>query len=99
MSLLCPRGWGGHRDGAQAPVLLGDTSPPCPDLAVPAGARGALADLQASVLSLVVTVTQCVLFSVCAAVPVLPVQLATFVLQVISRSFLYGGNAAFLAIA
>uniref|UniRef100_A0A8B9TFX9 Solute carrier family 43 member 3 n=3 Tax=Anas platyrhynchos TaxID=8839 RepID=A0A8B9TFX9_ANAPL len=65
----------------------------------PEGARGALADLQASVLSLVVTVTQCVLFSVCAAVPVLPVQLATFVLQVISRSFLYGGNAAFLAIA
>ncbi|KAM7110522.1 equilibrative nucleobase transporter 1 isoform 2-T3 [Ciconia maguari] len=63
------------------------------------GARGALADLQASVLSLVVTVTQCVLFSICAAVPVLPVQFATFVLQVLSRSFLYGGNAAFLAIA
>ncbi|NXK45290.1 S43A3 protein, partial [Chauna torquata] len=60
---------------------------------------GALADLQASVLSLVVTVTQCVLFSICAAVPVLPVQFATFVLQVISRSFLYGGNATFLAIA
>ncbi|XP_035405860.1 equilibrative nucleobase transporter 1 [Cygnus atratus] len=66
---------------------------------LPEGARGALADLQASVLSLVVTVTQCVLFSVCAAVPMLPVQFATFVLQVISRSFLYGGNAAFLAIA
>ncbi|XP_021258619.1 solute carrier family 43 member 3 isoform X2 [Numida meleagris] len=63
------------------------------------GAQGALADLRASVLSLVLTVTQCVLFSVCAAVPVLPVQFATFVLQVISRSFLYGGNAAFLAIA
>ncbi|NXC43778.1 S43A3 protein, partial [Penelope pileata] len=62
-------------------------------------AQGALADLRASVLSLVVTVTQCVLFSICAAVPVLPVQFATFVLQVISRSFLYGGNAAFLAIA
>ncbi|XP_009461941.1 PREDICTED: solute carrier family 43 member 3 [Nipponia nippon] len=65
----------------------------------PEGALGMLADLQASVLSLVVTVTQCVLFSVCAAVPVLPVQFATFVLQVLSRSFLYGGNAAFLAIA
>ncbi|KAF1403380.1 Solute carrier family 43 member 3, partial [Spheniscus magellanicus] len=63
------------------------------------GALGALADLRASVLSLAVTVTQCVLFSVCAAVPVLPVQFATFVLQVLSRSFLYGGNAAFLAIA
>ncbi|NXH23196.1 S43A3 protein, partial [Bucco capensis] len=65
----------------------------------PNGALGVLADLQASVLSLAVTVTQCVLFSVCAAVPVLPVQFATFVLQVLSRSFLYGGNAAFLAIA
>ncbi|NXG76805.1 S43A3 protein, partial [Baryphthengus martii] len=65
----------------------------------PDGALGALADLRASVLSLVVTVTQCVLFSVCAAVPILPVQFATFVLQVLSRSFLYGGDAAFLAIA
>ncbi|NXL52788.1 S43A3 protein, partial [Podilymbus podiceps] len=60
---------------------------------------GVLADLQASVLSLVVTVIQCLLFSICAAVPVLPVQFATFILQVLSRSFLYGGNAAFLAIA
>lgn len=66
---------------------------------MPAGALAALADLRASVMSLVVTVTQCVLFSVCAAVPILPVQFATFVLQVVSRSFLYGGNAAFLAIA
>ncbi|XP_064921838.1 equilibrative nucleobase transporter 1 isoform X6 [Columba livia] len=65
----------------------------------PEGALGTLADLRASVLSLVVTVTQCVLFSICAAVPVLPVQFGTFVLQVLSRSFLYGGNAAFLAIA
>ncbi|OXB59717.1 hypothetical protein ASZ78_012638 [Callipepla squamata] len=63
------------------------------------GAQGALADLRASVPSLVLTVTLCVLFSICAAVPILPVQFATFVLQVISRSFLYGGNAAFLAIA
>ncbi|NWR94020.1 S43A3 protein, partial [Furnarius figulus] len=62
-------------------------------------AQGALADLRAAVVSLVVTVVQCLLFSVCAAVPILPVQFATFVLQVISRSFLYGGNAAFLAIA
>ncbi|XP_075569403.1 equilibrative nucleobase transporter 1-like [Pelecanus crispus] len=65
----------------------------------PEGALGTLADLRASVLSLTVTVIQCVLFSICAAVPVLPVQFATFVLQVLSRSFLYGGNAAFLAIA
>ncbi|XP_074740758.1 equilibrative nucleobase transporter 1 isoform X4 [Strix uralensis] len=65
----------------------------------PEGPPGALADLRACVLSLAVTVTQCVLFSVCAAVPVLPVQFVTFALQVLSRSFLYGGNAAFLAIA
>ncbi|KAM6388746.1 equilibrative nucleobase transporter 1 [Rhynochetos jubatus] len=65
----------------------------------PEGALGGLADLRATVLSLAVTAGQCLLFSVCAAVPVLPVQFGTFVLQVISRSFLYGGNAAFLAIA
>ncbi|NXB88734.1 S43A3 protein, partial [Vidua chalybeata] len=58
-----------------------------------------LADLRSAVLSLVVTVALCLLFSVFAAVPVLPAQFGTFVLQVISRSFLYGGNAAFLAIA
>ena len=81
------------------PALPGDTSPLYPNLATPAGAHGALADLRASVLSLVLTVTQCVLFSICAAVPMLPVQFVTFVLQVISRSILYGGNAAFLAIA
>ncbi|NXE67801.1 S43A3 protein, partial [Calcarius ornatus] len=65
----------------------------------PAGTLAALADLRSAVLSLVVTVALCLLFSVLAAVPVLPAQFGTFVLQVISRSFLYGGNAAFLAIA
>lgn len=50
-------------------------------------------------LSLVVTVVLGLLFSIAAAVPMLPVQFGTFVLQVLSRSFLYGGNAAFLAIA
>ncbi|XP_042305067.1 solute carrier family 43 member 3 isoform X2 [Sceloporus undulatus] len=58
-----------------------------------------LADLRSCVLSLVITVLQCIAFSVCASIPVLPVQYATFILQVLSRSFLYGGNAAFLAIA
>ncbi|KAM4667115.1 equilibrative nucleobase transporter 1 isoform 2-T2 [Amazona ochrocephala] len=48
----------------------------------PDGALGALADLQASVLSLVVTVVLGLLFSIAAAVPVLPVQFGTFVLQV-----------------
>ncbi|NXV60388.1 S43A3 protein, partial [Molothrus ater] len=65
----------------------------------PEGTLAALADLRSAVLSLVVTVALCLLFSVLAAVPVLPAQFGTFVLQVISRSFLYGGNAAFLAIA
>lgn len=63
------------------------------------GGSDSLADLHSCVLSLAVTVLQCVAFSVCASVPVLPVQYATFILQVLSRSFLYGGNAAFLAIA
>ncbi|XP_050810285.1 equilibrative nucleobase transporter 1 isoform X8 [Gopherus flavomarginatus] len=63
------------------------------------GGSDSLADLRSCVLSLAVTVLQCVAFSVCASVPVLPVQYATFILQVLSRSFLYGGNAAFLAIA
>ncbi|XP_026539547.1 solute carrier family 43 member 3 isoform X2 [Notechis scutatus] len=58
-----------------------------------------LADLRSCILSLVITVLQCLAFSICASIPVLPVQYATFILQVLSRSFLYGGNAAFLAIA
>ncbi|NWR97907.1 S43A3 protein, partial [Motacilla alba] len=65
----------------------------------PEGVLAALADLRSAVLSLVVTVALCLLFCVFAAVPVLPAQFGTFALQVISRSFLYGGNAAFLAIA
>lgn len=57
------------------------------------------ADLRASVLSLFVTAVQCVLFSACASTPYLPLQYLTFILQVLNRSFLYGGNAAFLSIA
>ncbi|AWP12050.1 putative solute carrier family 43 member 3 isoform 4 [Scophthalmus maximus] len=56
-------------------------------------------DLRAMVLSLSLTALQCVLFSVCAATPYLPLQYLTFVLQVLNRSFLYGGNAAFLSVA
>ncbi|XP_072356494.1 equilibrative nucleobase transporter 1-like [Scyliorhinus torazame] len=56
-----------------------------------------LADMKSAVLSLTITITQCILFSICAAIPVLPVQYFTFVLQVINRSFLYGGHAAFTA--
>ncbi|XP_074505743.1 equilibrative nucleobase transporter 1-like [Sebastes fasciatus] len=57
------------------------------------------ADLRASVLSLLVTSLQCLLFSVCAATPYLPLQYLTFILQVLNRSFLYGGNAAFISVA
>ncbi|XP_067915928.1 equilibrative nucleobase transporter 1-like [Heterodontus francisci] len=58
-----------------------------------------LADLKLMVPSLVITITQCVLFSVCAAIPVIEVQYLTFVLQVINRAFLFGGYATFVAIA
>nr|XP_060627853.1 equilibrative nucleobase transporter 1 isoform X1 [Anolis sagrei ordinatus] len=63
------------------------------------GVPDSLADLRSCVLSLLITVLQCIAFSICASIPVLSVQYATFILQVLSRSFLYGGNAAFLAIA
>ncbi|XP_061690458.1 solute carrier family 43 member 3b isoform X3 [Syngnathoides biaculeatus] len=36
---------------------------------------------------------------VCAATPFLPLQYITFIMQVLNRSFLYGGNAAFLSVA
>ncbi|XP_076583456.1 solute carrier family 43 member 3a [Chaetodon auriga] len=57
------------------------------------------ADLRSSSLSLFLTSLQCLLLSVCASIPVLPLQYLTFVLQVLNRSFLYGGNAAFISIA
>ncbi|XP_056131585.1 solute carrier family 43 member 3b [Lampris incognitus] len=57
------------------------------------------ADLRATVLSLFLTALQCVLFSVCASTPLLPLQYLTFILQVLNRSFLYGGNAAFISVA
>ncbi|TSK22565.1 Solute carrier family 43 member 3 [Bagarius yarrelli] len=57
------------------------------------------ADLRSSILSLFLTSLQCLLFSVCTTIPVLPLQYVTFVLQVLNRSFLYGGSAAFISIA
>ncbi|XP_044047173.1 solute carrier family 43 member 3a isoform X2 [Siniperca chuatsi] len=57
------------------------------------------ADLRSSCLSLFLTSLQCLLFSVCASFPLLPLQYLTFGLQVLNRSFLYGGNAAFISIA
>uniref|UniRef100_A0A3Q4I086 Solute carrier family 43 member 3a n=1 Tax=Neolamprologus brichardi TaxID=32507 RepID=A0A3Q4I086_NEOBR len=57
------------------------------------------ADLRSSYLSLLLTVLQCLLFSVCTSIDCLPLQYFTFILQVLNRSFLYGGNAAFISIA
>ncbi|XP_068445528.1 solute carrier family 43 member 3a [Clinocottus analis] len=57
------------------------------------------ADLHSSSLSLFLTALQCLLFSVCAAIPLLSLQYLTFVLQVLNRSFLYGGCVAFVSIA
>ncbi|KAK3573303.1 hypothetical protein QTP86_022695 [Hemibagrus guttatus] len=57
------------------------------------------ADLRSSILSLFLTALQCLFFSVCTTIPILPLQYATFFLQVLNRSFLYGGNAAFISIA
>ncbi|XP_070343478.1 equilibrative nucleobase transporter 1-like [Equus asinus] len=54
--------------------------------------------LCSTVPSLALTSLLCLGFALCASVPVLPLQYVTFILQVISRSFLYGGNAAFLTL-
>uniref|UniRef100_A0A3Q3VYV6 Uncharacterized protein n=1 Tax=Mola mola TaxID=94237 RepID=A0A3Q3VYV6_MOLML len=56
------------------------------------------ANLRSSCLSLFLTSLQCLLFSTCASVPFLPLQYLTFVLQVLNRSFMYGGSAAFISI-
>ncbi|XP_036372557.1 solute carrier family 43 member 3-like [Megalops cyprinoides] len=57
------------------------------------------ADLRSSVLSLFLTALLGFFFSVCSTIPVLPLQYLTFVLQVASTSFLFGGNAAFISTA
>ncbi|XP_077460389.1 solute carrier family 43 member 3a isoform X2 [Stigmatopora argus] len=56
------------------------------------------ADMRAALVSLFLTSLQCLLFSLCASIPFLPLQYFTFALQVINRAFLYGGNAAFINI-
>ncbi|GCB81722.1 hypothetical protein scyTo_0022227 [Scyliorhinus torazame] len=58
-----------------------------------------LADMKSAVLSLAITVTLGVLFATFATVPVLEVQYVTFVLQVLTRSFLFGGLSTFITIA
>uniref|UniRef100_UPI00398E5387 equilibrative nucleobase transporter 1-like n=1 Tax=Pristiophorus japonicus TaxID=55135 RepID=UPI00398E5387 len=57
-----------------------------------------LADMKSAVLSLTITVTQSILFSISAAIPVLKVQYLTFILQLVNSSFLYGSHTAFTAI-
>ncbi|XP_054454194.1 equilibrative nucleobase transporter 1-like [Anoplopoma fimbria] len=64
---------------------------------IAAGESEQEADLRASVLSLLLTALQCLVFSVCASIPYLPLQYFTFVVQVLNRSFLYGGNATFIS--
>ncbi|XP_077464679.1 solute carrier family 43 member 3b [Stigmatopora argus] len=56
-------------------------------------------DLNSSVLSLFLTSLMALVFSICAATPLLHLQYFTFIIQVLNRSFLYGGNAAFLSVA
>eukprot|EP00058_Branchiostoma_floridae_P026609 XP_002612100.1 hypothetical protein BRAFLDRAFT_104816 [Branchiostoma floridae] len=55
-------------------------------------------DLRSCVVAFSLTTFLGVLFSVCVVIPVLPIQYLSFVLQVILRSFLYGGNATFFAV-
>uniref|UniRef100_A0A8D0PIZ3 Solute carrier family 43 member 3 n=1 Tax=Sus scrofa TaxID=9823 RepID=A0A8D0PIZ3_PIG len=62
-------------------------------------ASASVVALSSAVPSLALTSLLCLGFALCASVPVLPLQYVTFILQVVSRSFLYGGNAAFLTLA
>ncbi|XP_061074776.1 equilibrative nucleobase transporter 1-like [Conger conger] len=56
-------------------------------------------NLGSVVPSLFLIALQCLLFSICTTIPVLPLQYLTFVLQVVNRAFSTGGNAAFISIA
>ncbi|XP_019637832.1 PREDICTED: solute carrier family 43 member 3-like isoform X1 [Branchiostoma belcheri] len=55
-------------------------------------------DLRSCVVAFSLTTFLGVLFSVCVVIPVLPIQYLSFILQVVLRSFLYGGNATFFAV-
>ncbi|KPP60974.1 hypothetical protein Z043_120979, partial [Scleropages formosus] len=65
----------------------------------PPGQSEQEADLRSAALSLFLTALQCLAFSICATLPILSLQYLSFALQVLNRSFLYGGNAAFISIA
>ncbi|XP_061756086.1 equilibrative nucleobase transporter 1-like isoform X3 [Nerophis ophidion] len=57
------------------------------------------ADLRSTVLSLFLTALFSLVFSICATIPVLPLQYFTFVMAVINNAFLYGGLVAFISVA
>ncbi|XP_033119327.1 solute carrier family 43 member 3-like [Anneissia japonica] len=61
--------------------------------------RTFLDDLQDSILAFLVTIVITLLFCIMTIIPILEVQYITFVLQVLSRAFLYGLAAAFIATA
>ncbi|MEJ1278337.1 solute carrier family 43 member 3 [Cricetulus griseus] len=63
------------------------------------GSSSSAVALCSTVPSLALTSLLCLGFILCASIPVIQLQYATFILQVISRSFLYGCNAAFLTLA
>ncbi|OBS76876.1 hypothetical protein A6R68_16677 [Neotoma lepida] len=63
------------------------------------GSSSSAATLCSTVPSLALTSLLCLGFALCASIPVIQLQYVTFILQVISRSFLYGCNAAFLTLA
>ena len=86
-----------ERRAQRGPGPVGVPSASC--LPLGTGAPAEAAALRSAVPSLALTSLLCLGFAVCASVPVLPLQYATFILQVVSRSFLYGCNAAFLTLA
>lgn len=88
-----------HSLSLSLPPLFDTLSLLSPPLSLPKGETKQEADLRSSSLSLFLTSLQCLLFSICASSPLLPLQYLTFILQVLNRSFLYGGNAAFVSIA
>ncbi|XP_008834364.1 solute carrier family 43 member 3 isoform X2 [Nannospalax galili] len=63
------------------------------------GSSSSAAAVCSVVPSLALTSLLCLGFTLCASVRILQLQYVTFILQVVSRSFLYGCNAAFLTLA
>ena len=86
-----------ERRGQCGPRPMGVLSASC--LPFGTGALAKATALRSVVPSLTLTSLLSLGFAVCASIPVLPLQYATFILQVVSRSFLYGCNAAFLTLA